>query len=164
MPQDKYPSIPLTSKPEDYEKARLYDERKINIGNYNITLEKVALPDVTPDSIYTFAYRAKRPGTNGRGWNLPIDAYDATPLILPLSIDRKYILGLNTHYLTLLPDKTKFVYKWRKGLEFNEAMIKLMIHKYRLDRISSPLFLCKDVTVDYKVISTSARWTRVKAK
>ena len=160
MPQDKYPSIPLTYKPEDFAQARLYNERKVNIGRYNVTMEKVALPDVNEESIYTFVYRAQRPGTTGRGWNLPTDSYDATPLILPLSIDKKHILGLNTHYLTLLPDRTKFIYKWRKEFEFNEGMIKLMIHRYRLDRISSPIFLCKDIFVDQKVLLTTARWTR----
>lgn len=68
------------------------------------------------DKIYTFRYKPISEGT--------IHCYDKTPLMIPIAIYPKYVLGVNLHWIQPKQDRLEFYESVLKILEKNNTIGK----------------------------------------
>lgn len=135
---------------------------KVDISKFD--LKKVSAGEVKEDGIYTWTYKAEKAGTTGRGVSTGDGYYDARPLCVILQIDKGGILALNTHYLENVISRGRLIWRLRKKQDVTRGMLEKMIHRYRIDRIKSAIYEVHDASVDARVLTTFAEWTRIKGK
>ena len=151
--------VPKPRQPRNWSQERI-----LGLSGQNFKLKPVNLYEIEEDKIYTWSYQAITSGTTGKGLSIGDGFYDQNPLCLVLGASMKGILALNTHYLEMLPYKTKFIFKFRRGTAYNNNMISLMIHRYRLDRIKSQIFEVNDLVVDYEILKSKATWRKIDTR
>ena len=115
------------------------------------------LRDVEPDKVYSFVYRAQKPGVK-KGMNLLAHLYDASPLVVMLAADGDGFLGLNIHYLKSLVDRGKYILSWRGGKPPSTEQFNAMVHRYLYKRCASGLYLASNFTVDKDILFSTGTW------
>ena len=136
-------------------------EGRIIIGGNKFALKAVSLSEMEKGKVYTYFYEAQRPGTSNKYKDLPKDSYDRTPLITPVSVESRYLVALNVHYLRTVNDKAKFVLKFRRGREIDKDDAKRCLHRYRYDRFKSKIYQVMDLFVDPYILATTADWQTI---
>ena len=115
------------------------------------------LKDIEPDQVYSFVYRAQKPGVKP-GMNLLPHLYDASPLIVLLSADGDGFLGLNVHYLKGYVDRGKYILNWRTGKPPSEEQFRAMVHRYLYKRCGSGLYAVNNMIVDKDILFSTGTW------